>query len=614
MDELLFFVQLELANRLRESGLYRDALDRCRLVYDYGAPINERVVAAKLQDGQSLSASVYQQWLQDTLDPHAIAETRKNAYLKYTILLICNCLIDWADAEFARADAESVPKARELYERALDLLNLPEIRQHTDHCAELLDVLTKTIGEGELTFPYEPVFREIKSVVDPAALATLTQTIATFAHSGLPLQKKVEQSLSAVRSAAQVHSASPVRTFDELRHDASVRLRSMARFTAADARRSSALVALGKNLRDGQINGARALARIRTDHQDSENSALRKGIRFIPARVLSFCVPPNPAVTRLQQHAELCLRKIRECKNIAGLDLCLDPYATTTADPAGADSGQLPSTLASGLQPMPYHYATLIERTKQLVELARQMESSMLQFISSAEQARYEELKARQDLGLTGAGVQLKELQVVQASDGVASATFQRDRAQLQASHFADLLGNGWTVNEQLQVSNLAVAAVHQHAAAIASWIGIWYGQSNAATAISTSGAAWAQNSQFHGLLASFERRAQEWQFEKRLAEQDVSVGRQQIIVAQDQLAVATQEQAIASLQAGHAQTVVNFLAGRFLNADLYEWMADVLEQVYRFFLQQATQLARLAELQLAFERQEPLASIIKAD
>jgi Tc toxin complex TcA C-terminal TcB-binding domain len=383
-----------------------------------------------------------------------------------------------------------------------------------------------------------------------------------------------------VRAALEEQGDSPVLSFDELRQDASSRLKAMARIVVADESRSNTLMALAK----GHL-----------PNEAYREFPPRDEVRFIPAPVLSFCIPPNPALARLRQHAELCLAKIRACKNMAGLDLCLDPYAGSTMDLSGADFGQMPSLLASGLQPLPYHYSTLIERTKQLVELARQMESSMLQFISSTEQAQYEELKARQDLELTQAGVQLKQLQVLQASDSVTSANLQRDRAQLQSSHFTELLSNGWTVNEQLQVTNLAVATVHQHAAAIASWVGIWFGTSNAANAIGTSGAAWSMNSQFHGLLASFERRAQEWQFERTLAEQDVRVGEQQITVARDQFAIANQERAIAALQAGHAQTVVNFLTGKFLNADLYEWMADVMGQVYRFFLQQATQLARLA-------------------
>lgn len=42
--------------------------------------------------------------------------------------------------------------------------------------------------------------------------------------------------------------------------------------------------------------------------------------------------------------------------------------------------------------------------------------------------------------------------------------------------------------------------------------------------------------------------------------------------------------------------------------------MGGVLERVYSFFLQQATSTARLAENQLAFERQEPPAAYIQSD
>ena len=42
--------------------------------------------------------------------------------------------------------------------------------------------------------------------------------------------------------------------------------------------------------------------------------------------------------------------------------------------------------------------------------------------------------------------------------------------------------------------------------------------------------------------------------------------------------------------------------------------MAGVLAGVYRYFLQQAAALAHLAEQQLAFERQVPVAGYIKSD
>ena len=58
----------------------------------------------------------------------------------------------------------------------------------------------------------------------------------------------------------------------------------------------------------------------------------------------------------------------------------------------------------------------------------------------------------------------------------------------------------------------------------------------------------------------------------------------------------------------------MNFLANKFTNAELFEWMSGVLGGVYAYFLQQATALAQLAEAQLAFERQEPAPGFVRAD
>jgi hypothetical protein len=595
LNEMLFFLPLEIACRLRENGTFQEALDWCRLAYDYHAVPAQRIVAAKLLDDGAPSAASYDRWLQDTLNPHAIAETRPHTYLRYTILLICRCLIDWADAEFSKADAESVPRARELYKRALDLLNSQEIRPHTNECAELIDWLAKSIGQGEWVYEYESVFRALNELNNSTVVTSLVERIRALDRGGGSLTEKVAQAGTAVAEArAEATRLTQSRTFDELRRDDLEQLKALGRTLIADESRARMLKELG------QSSSHANLVRIRNQ-------------RFVPAPVLPLCIPPNPALTTLRQHAELCLRKIHECKNIAGLELCLSPYGTAEGNLADIGFDRLPA--ANEGQPLPYRYATLIERTKQFVEVARQTESSMLQFIGSAEQARYEELKARQDLELTQAGVQLTDLQVIEAQDSATAALLQRDRAQLQMNHYTTLIGNGLSTNEQLQIANLVVADLHQHATAISAWIEAFLSPTGSiAGAISSSGAAWAQNSQFHGLMASLERRAQEWQFSRDVAREDVRAAQQQIVITQDQLAIAGQQRSIEILRADHAATVVDFIAGKFLNADLYEWMADVMQQVYRFFLQQATQLAKLAELQLAFERQEPPPAFIKSD
>ena len=75
----------------------------------------------------------------------------------------------------------------------------------------------------------------------------------------------------------------------------------------------------------------------------------------------------------------------------------------------------------------------------------------------------------------------------------------------------------------------------------------------------------------------------------------------------------SNQERDIARLQQANAEATVEFLARKFTNVELYDWMSGVLRQVYSYFLQQATAVARLAQAQLAFERQDVAPAFIQA-
>ncbi len=95
---------------------------------------------------------------------------------------------------------------------------------------------------------------------------------------------------------------------------------------------------------------------------------------------------------------------------------------------------------------------------------------------------------------------------------------------------------------------------------------------------------------------------------------QDSQIGTQHITLAKDRVRITGQEREIANIQANHADDVIEFLSTKFTSAELYDWMSGVMEGVYRYFLQQSTGIARLAENQLAFERQEMPPAFIQAD
>jgi hypothetical protein len=132
--------------------------------------------------------------------------------------------------------------------------------------------------------------------------------------------------------------------------------------------------------------------------------------------------------------------------------------------------------------------------------------------------------------------------------------------------------------------------------------------------AMSSLGQVASTQSQIQGLYASYERRRQDWQYQRSLAQADVQIANQSVSIAQNHLAISHEERLIAGLHADNAAAMVNFLANKFTNQQLYDWMGGVLEGVYRWFLQQAATMARLAEIQLAFERQDALQQIIQGD
>jgi Tc toxin complex TcA C-terminal TcB-binding domain len=286
----------------------------------------------------------------------------------------------------------------------------------------------------------------------------------------------------------------------------------------------------------------------------------------------------DPVAEAARLHAETNLRKLRLGRNIAGLERLL-PYELSAG------------TAIAPRQPTPYRYAALTARARELVQYAAQMEAALLAALEKRDDNTYHLLKAVQDLELAGETVRLQELRFKEANDGIKLAHLQWGRASIEFDHFNGLLHKGVSDLESLSMAFGLIGSALSSPAGIVSGFGSLFGQS-----------------------ASQERREEEWRLQRDLALRDIGIGRQQFALAVDRVAVARQEERIARLQDAHARATVRFLAGKFTSSELYEFMSEVLDGVYRFFLQQATAVARLAENQLAFERQEPVLSVIQGD
>lgn len=326
-----------------------------------------------------------------------------------------------------------------------------------------------------------------------------------------------------------------------------------------------------------------------------------------------FITESNPRVLTMRLHAENKLMKLRSGRNIAGmLRVVQDPSADGPVS----------------IQPTAYRYSALVDRARQLVSTAQQIEGSYLAALQKGDEEAYTALRASQDLDSANATIKVERLKVQQAIDSVTLAQDQTARAQIQVNHYNDLLSSDILSLEQAAIDmQYAEIGLEVGASALYLAAGIQSGFSFAGLLTSGGNATQSEAQVLTSLAsaagtgasvlnanASLEEKHKDWQFQLDLSNQDVLIGQQQVVIANDNQAIASQDLLNANLQARRAQATVDFLATKFTNADLYRWMSGVLGGVYAYFLRQATAVARLAEYQLAFERQETQLSLIRPD
>ena len=111
----------------------------------------------------------------------------------------------------------------------------------------------------------------------------------------------------------------------------------------------------------------------------------------------------------------------------------------------------------------------LIERAKQLVQLAAQIEAAMLSALERRDAEAQTLLQARQQLSLAQAGVRLQDLRVGEANDSVTLAELQKERAQIQIDTYQDWLSTGANEYENQMIEAYGIAAAAQKGAADAS-------------------------------------------------------------------------------------------------------------------------------------------------
>ncbi|MAC96745.1 MAG: hypothetical protein CMC96_14735 [Flavobacteriales bacterium] len=364
-----------------------------------------------------------------------------------------------------------------------------------------------------------------------------------------------------------------------------------------------------------------------------------------------FCVAHNPIVKAFELHVKMNLYKIHNCMNISGIQRSLSPFAAPTDSTTGVPFIGVDGFISTGGLPIqqasPYRYDFLIERSKELINISQNIESAFLTSLEKLDEETYSLIRAKQDIETAKATVKLQDLRIDEAEGGIKLAELQTGRAEIQVDGLSDMIASGLNEYEarmlglyqqllgfniqaivggsMIQTSNLTFAAMNAAEGnpieALTKSVG-----TAVATILGAAGIALQTANQINSakaqklintsaIRAAQARREQEWNYQRSIALQDVKIGRQQEKLAQDRLRIVNQEKEISLLQQDHNEATLDFLLnGQFTNKALYEFMVDVLEKVYSYFLQEASAMAKLAKNQLAFERQKNIPDFIQGD
>lgn len=646
--EDILFLPLHFGLVLQQAGNYTSSLDFFRSVYDFNKfQMNTNV--EQLLKAQSSSSTRYyfsEDWLKDELNPHFLAKTRLDIHLRFIQLSIIRCLLDYAEAEFSTDTSESLARARELYFTAHTILNLPELKQSLSDCSigklifevnkkyrdrpDIESAVSRAIIDIGLRFDPDrliDIFADVDKIIkDLPENETLPAGLRNNIAKALRKYTAVPTLVDLGTRMSRIDSKQNQLLNKQLNDDPQI-----FEFTQQIINSTSTANNLFQN-----ASSRRAMSGSSANALQESNLAWVREVETrtpIPGVIFEFCIPPNPVLMGLRLRIETGLFKLNNCMNLAGMHREVPAYAAPTDTRSGMPtiglSGKITLPQVGRLQGTQYRYKALVERAKQLIGAAQQLEASYLSFLEKLDQEKYTILRARHDLGLANANVTLQGLRITEAENGQALAQLQWAKADEAFKYYKELVDGEWSLYEVLAYWFLLGGAAFQSVGAIvgitagAIGLGAPTGGSAAipgaalgalAGAIATGGGGLATLSSWFSMWASYERREREWEFQRDLAKIDKDIADVQKILAKDHYNIVNQEETIAQISADNASDVLNFLDNKFTNAELYNWMSGVVGGIYRYFLEQSTAIAKLAQMQLAFERQETGMDFILGD
>ena len=363
---------------------------------------------------------------------------------------------------------------------------------------------------------------------------------------------------------------------------------------------------------------------------------------------LFFCVPPNDKlIVDYWDRVADRLFKVRHCMNIEGVvrqlplfEPPIDPALLVRAAALGVD---LSSALSDLNAPLPRHrYRVLSQKATELCADVRALGAAMLAALEKKDAEALALLRAGHEVQLQSAIQQVREKQIEEAKETLEGLNRSKENAEIRLNYYRTKRQQFMIVGERLHQQKLVNARDKEKAAQsedqTAADLGMLpdlnigvsgFGGSAHLTASFGSSqlvqlyrskalrrrgeaAEFTFEAQAAQILASYERRADDWGLQGDTAEKEIQALDRQIVAAEIRVALAEMELDNLKLQLENSQEAERFLRDKYTNEDLYQWMVGQISSLYFQSYQLAVDLAKRAERAWQFELAAPDKSFIQ--
>ncbi|RYE00042.1 MAG: hypothetical protein EOP54_01825 [Sphingobacteriales bacterium] len=507
-------------------------------------------------------------WEKDPFNPHRIARMRVLAYMKNVVMKYLDNLIAWADSLFRQDTMESINEATQLYILAANILGdrpmqIPQRTKRAD--LAFYNFMPQLFKFGNGTITQEPNTAYITSL------------------------DALSNAMVAIES-----------------------------FYAPNAAAGTSVYS-GTNL--GTMSGGP-----------------RKGEGNVPLQTFYFCLPNNDKLIKYWDLIADRLFKIRNCKNVDGLtrqlslyESPIDPALLVRARAMGISTESFLNQLYGSKRPL-HRFSYMVQKTNEILGDVKALGGAMLSALEKKDAETIALLRSTQEHEMLTKIRSVKEQQVEEAAKNLEGLRISQVNTKQRFDYYASRKFTN--ANEQKHLDKMqsameaqVIQGVLNTVAGVVSAIpqistfppGAEFGGlqlanvfNAAATAVSIKATVDNAKGSMAATKGGYERRMDDWQFQKASAAKELEQLEQQLFAAQIRLDITRQELRNHELQTEQNREMDTYMRGKFSNTELYNWMVGQLATTYFQSYQMAFDMARQAEQCYEYELGKTTTGIIK--